>query len=86
VNRWATLMRAQTSALAALRPPAIYTIPYRRMITVSRAALPVALEAFEADRAGETARFELLYEKATRMADERSRLANGMGLRACGKQ
>src|SRR5215212_8923408 len=86
VNRWATATKAQTSALAALRPPAIYAVRYRRMLSVSRAVLPVAVEAFEADRARETARFELLYEKATRMADERTRLANSIGLRTCGKQ
>jgi hypothetical protein len=86
VDRWAILARAQTRSLTALAPPARDAIRYRRMLTTSRAVLPLALEALEAERAGETARFKLLYAKVTRLADERTRLANSIGLRACGKQ
>ena len=86
VDRWATLMRAQTRALAALRPPTVYTIRYRRFVAVSRAVLPVALEALEAKRAGDAARSKRLSEQATRLANERSRIADNIGLRTCAKQ
>ena len=86
VERWATLSRAQTRALTTVVPPAGYATRYRRMLAASRAVLPLALEAFEAERGGETARFQLLYAKVTRLADERTRLANSIGLRTCGNQ
>jgi hypothetical protein len=85
MTQWAILMRAQTRGLSALTPPASYTIRYRRMLTTTRAILPIALEMYEV-RKSDPARFEKLDDQVTRLADEMTRLANGMGLVTCGKE
>src|SRR4051795_8406909 len=46
VERWTTLTRAQTRALATLTPPAGSAIRYRKILAISRTLLPLALETF----------------------------------------
>lgn len=86
MKRWVSLMRAQNRGLSALTPPSSYAIRYRNMLAKSRAVLPLAIEAYEAQRAGNKARSAKLYEKAAGIGDERGQLANSMGLFSCGTQ